>query len=135
MNGNMMLTIRTLGAVLGASAVIFGSAAWAAATDYRFEVAQARAVGEGKTDVAVRLVHATDDKPVTDAVIFESKADMGPAGMANMPAKVMPVPSGGDGLYHFATQTGMAGKWALHLAAKVQGETETVRGTVEFDAQ
>jgi len=24
----------------------------------------------------------------------------------------------------------MAGTWALHLAAKVQGETETVRGTL-----
>jgi hypothetical protein len=25
----------------------------------------------------------------------------------------------------------MAGKWALHLSAKVQGETETVQGTAE----
>ncbi len=130
-----MSKILTLGAALGAGAILIGSAAFAAATDYRFEVAKVQPVGEGKTDVAVRLVHAVDGKPVTDAVIFESKADMGPAGMANMPAKVTPVPPGKDGLYHFAAQTGMAGKWALHLATKVQGEAETVRGTIEFDAQ
>ena len=130
-----MSKILTLGAVLGAGAVLFGSVAFGAATDYRFEVAQSQATGEGKTDVAVRLVRMADNKPVTDAVIFESKADMGPAGMANMPGKVTPVPPGKDGLYHFAAQTGMAGKWDLHLAAKVQGEPETVRGTVEFDAK
>ena len=133
--GNMILMIKTLSAVLGATAILFGSIACAKATDYRFEVAQSQGVGEGKTDVAVRLVHASDNKPVADAVIFESKADMGPAGMPNMPGKVTAVPPGEDGLYHFAAQTGMAGKWALHLAAKVQGETETVRGTVEFDAK
>jgi hypothetical protein len=27
----------------------------------------------------------------------------------------------------------MAGTWALHLAAKVLGEPETVRGTVDVD--
>ena len=60
---------------------------------------------------------------------------MGPSGMAAMPGKVVPVPPGKDGLYHFTTATGMAGKWALHLSAKVQGETETVQGTVEFEAK
>ena len=134
-----MINARTLYAAFGALALLFSPAtirsAAAAAKDYRFEVAQAQSASAGKTDVAVRLVHATDNKPVTDAVIFESKTDMGPAGMADMPGKVTPMPPGQDGLYHFTTQTGMAGKWALHLAAKVQGETETVRGTVEFDAK
>ena len=95
-----MSMVRTMGAVLGAGAILFGQAALAAANDYRFEVAQAQ-----------------------------------PPGMVNMPGKVTPVPPGKDGLYHFAAQTGMAGKWALHLAAKLRGETETVRGTVEFDGQ
>ena len=133
--GNLMSMVRIFGAALGAGAILVGSAAWAAATDYRFEIAEAQPVGEGKTDVAVRRVHAPDNKPMTDAVIFESKADMGPSGMASMPGKVTPVPPGKDGLYHFAAQTGMAGKWALRLAAKVQGETDTVRGTVEFEAK
>lgn len=114
---------------------VVSMAAVAGAADYRFEVAAAQPAGAGKTDVAVKLVHTPDSKPVTDAVIFESKADMGPSGMAAMPGKVAPVPPGKDGLYHFTTETGMAGKWALHLSAKVQGETDTVRSTVEFDAQ
>jgi hypothetical protein len=134
-----MFNARTLCVAFGALAFLVISPATrlanAAASDYRFEIASAQPTGAGKTDVAIRLVHATDGKPIPDAVIFESKTDMGPAGMAEMPGKVMPMPPAKDGLYHFTTQTGMAGTWALHLAAKVQGETETVRGTVNFDAK
>jgi hypothetical protein len=130
MSAYRILAALTLAAVLSSPSV----SSFAAATDYKFELMSATSAGGGKNDVAVRLVHATDDKPVADAIIFESKTDMGPAGMADMPGKVMPMP-GKDGLYHFMTQTGMAGTWALHLAAKVQGETETVRGTVNFDAK
>jgi hypothetical protein len=122
--------------VIAAIAVLaLNGAAFAAPADYRFEVAQAKSEGSGTTDVSVRLVHVPDGKAVTDAVIFESKADMGPAGMAAMGGKVTPQPVGKDGLYHFETKTGMGGKWALHLAAKVQGETETVSGSVTFDAK
>ncbi len=133
-----MFNARNLRAALAAFVLLFASLAIglanAATGDYRFEVVSAQTAGSGTTNVAVRLVHAADNMPVADAVIFESKTDMGPAGMAEMPGKVMPMP-GKDGLYHFMTQTGMAGTWALHLAAKVQGETETVRGTVNFDAK
>ena len=47
----------------------------------------------GKTTVAVRLVHASDNKPVDGATIVEAKTDMGPAGMAEMSGKVTPVAS------------------------------------------
>ena len=134
-----MFNARTPRAAFGVLALLVSPAitlpALAAPQDYRFEVASAQPAGSGKTDVAIRLIHAPDSKPVADAVIFESKTDMGPAGMAEMPGKVTPMPVAKDGLYHFTTQTGMAGTWALHLAAKVQGETETVRGTVNFDAK
>lgn len=134
-----MFNARTPYAAFGAFTLLFSATVaipvLAAAGDYRFEIASAQSAGGGKTDVAVRLVHATDSKPVADAVIFETKTDMGPSGMATMPGKVTPVTPTKDGLYHFTTETGMAGKWALRLAAKVQGETETVRGTVEFDAK
>ena len=46
-----------------------------------------------------------------------------------------PQPADPSGLYHFRTETGMAGKWALTLGAKVQGETDTVRGTVIYDSK
>ena len=108
------------------------SAAEAAAQDYRFELVGKPTVSAGKDTVQMRLVHAADGKPVLDAVIFESKADMGPAGMATMTAPVKVLPAK-DGVYGFEVDPGMAGTWALHLAAKVQGEPETVRGSVNVN--
>jgi len=46
------------------------------------------------------------------------------------PVKALPPKSG---TYSFSVDPGMAGTWALHLAAKVQGEQETIRGTVNAD--
>jgi hypothetical protein len=106
--------------------------AHAAATDYRFELVGKPRLSGQKDIVQVRLVHATDGKPVSDAVIFESTADMGPQGMPTMPAPVKALPAKGD-IYTFEVDPGMTGTWALHLAAKVQGEPETVRGTVNAD--
>ena len=63
----------------------------AAPTDYRFELAQAQPAGPGKTDLTVRLVHVPDKKPVAGAVLFETKADMTPDGMADMTGKVTPL--------------------------------------------
>jgi hypothetical protein len=54
-------------------------------------------------------------------------------GMAAMEAPVKPLPTK-DGVYSFEIDPGSAaGAWALHLAANVQGEPETVRGTVVTD--
>lgn len=118
--------------VLLTASLISISVAHAAANDYRFELAGKPTVSAGKNMVRVRLVHVADGKPVPDAVIFESKADMGPAGMPTMPAPVKAMPAK-NGVYSFEVEPGMAGTWALHLAAKVQGEPETVRGTVNAD--
>lgn len=106
--------------------------AFAKAGDYRFELVGKPQLNGGKDVVQVRLVHASDSKPVADAVIFDSSADMGPAGMATMTAPVKAMPAKG-GVYSFEVEPGMTGTWALHLAAKVQGEPETVRGTINAD--
>jgi hypothetical protein len=106
----------------------------AAPADYRFELAQAQPAGSGKTNLTVRLIHVPDKKPVPGAVLFETKADMGPDGMADMTGKIIPLPSDQPGLYRFQIETGMAGKWQLSLGAKVQGEAGTVRDTVPFTA-
>jgi YtkA-like len=106
--------------------------AHAAATDYRFELVGKPQLSGQKDIIQVRLVHVTDSKPVPNAVIFESTADMGPQGMPTMPAPVKALPAKG-GIYSFEVDPGMAGTWALHVAAKVQGEPETVRGTVNAD--
>lgn len=120
------------GAALAFGLAFAGFQALAKADDYRFELVGKPQIVKHKDVVQVRLVHAADGKPVLDAVIFESRADMGPAGMETMTAPVKAIPAKG-GVYGFEVDPSMAGTWALHLAAKVQGEAETVRGTVNAD--
>jgi hypothetical protein len=59
---------------------------------------------------------------------------MGQSGIDEMTGKVTPGAAAQPGEYRFRTQTDMAGAWALTLSAKVQGEAQTVTGTVNFDA-
>ena len=123
------------GAALAFSLILAAapSNVFAAPQDYRFELAgPPQPAGGGKSLVSVRLVRVAGGKPVTDAVVFEAKADMGPAGMETMTAPVKAMPPK-NGLYSFEIDPGMAGAWALHFAAKVQGEPETVCGTVNAD--
>lgn len=134
-----MTSIRTVAGAAALTCILALTAvqAHAAASDYRFELVGKPRLAAKKDIVQIRLVRVADGKPVQDAVIFESKADMGPAGMETMtaPVKAMPpkaMPPKG-GIYSFEIEPGMAGTWALHLAAKVQGEAETVRGTVNAD--
>ncbi len=119
-------------AALACALALTAAQVHAAASDYRFELVGKPRLAAKKDVVQIRLVRVADGKPVPDAVIFESKADMGPAGMETMTAPVKAMPSKG-GIYSFEVEPGMAGVWALHLAAKVQGEAETVRGTVNAD--
>lgn len=106
--------------------------ATAKSADYRFELVGKPQLINQKDIVQVRLVHVADGKPVPDAAVFETKADMGPAGMETMTAPVKTMPAKG-GIYSFEVDPGMAGAWAVRLAAKVQGEAETVRGTITAD--
>jgi len=128
--------LRTLiGAVLFMASALAAAHSLAAPNDYRFELVQAQPAGPGKTAVTVRLVHVPDNKPVAGAVLFESKTDMGPGGMAEMTGKVSPLPSDQPGIYRFQVETGMAGKWQLAVGAKVQGEAGTVRGNLVYEAK
>ncbi|WP_264715179.1 FixH family protein [Limobrevibacterium gyesilva] len=124
--------------MLGAAALIAtgfaASTVFAAARDYKFVFVSAQPTGTGKTDVTVRLVHTADNKPVPDAVIFQTRADMGPEGMPTMAVPVTAGSAQQPGLYRFQAETSMAGTWALTLSAKVQGESETVTGVVNFPA-
>jgi len=106
----MLLKFMRNAAFGGAFAVISTAAvpAFAAATDYKFEVVTAQPTGPQKTDVTVRLVHAADNKPVADAVIFETHADMGPEGMPTMPADVTAGAPQPGGTYRFRVATAMA---------------------------
>jgi hypothetical protein len=110
------------------------TAAIAGAKDYSFEPVTAELKKGDDVIVAVRLVHKPTGKPVSDAVIIRKRIDMAPDGMADMESPVAPAPASEPGTYAFKTDLPMAGRYQLSLAAKVQGESETVVGKVVIKA-
>ena len=127
----MRSTILLAGAVLVATTVLTGPA-FAGANDYVFEPVKAEIKKGDGVIVAVRLKHKPSGKPVTDAVIAQTRIDMGPDGMADMASPLTAVPSNEPGVYAFKTELSMAGRWLLSISAKVQGEPETVVGKITF---
>lgn len=124
MFNRILAGVATLALLIAADAV-------AGANDYRFEAAgQPQAAQGGKSIVPVRLVRVADGKPVLGAVVIQTKADMSPMSMPEMTAPVRALGESEPGIYRIEVQPGMAGQWSLTLAAKVQGEADTVRGTV-----
>jgi YtkA-like len=77
-------------------------------------------------------VHKPSGKPVADAV--RMRIDMAPDGMGEMVSPVAALPATGPGVYAFKTDLPMAGRYQFSIAAKVQGEQETVVGKVVFKA-
>jgi len=117
-----------------AAAVSLNVAAFAAADDYAFEPVKAEIKKGDDAVVSVLLKNKKTGKPVADAVIVHSRIDMAPEGMAEMASPLTPVSSSEPGVYSFKTELSMAGQWLLSIAAKVQGEPETVVGKVTFRA-
>jgi hypothetical protein len=109
-------------------------AAFAGASDYAFEPVRAEVKKGDDAIVSVRLKHKPTGKLVTDAVIVQTRIDMAPDGMAEMASPLTAVPSNEPGVYSFKTELSMAGRWLLSIAAKVQGEPETVVGKITFRA-
>jgi hypothetical protein len=110
------------------------TAAFAGAGDYMFEPVNAELRKGDDVIVSVRLKHKPTGKPVTDAVIIQTRVDMSPDAMGEMVSPVTPVPSNEPGVYSFKTDLSMQGRWLLSIAAKVQGEPETVIGKIVFRA-
>lgn len=118
------------------SLVMAGSAniALADVKDYEFQVVDPAIKTGPESLITVRLVNKLTGKPVPDAVIFTTRLDMAPDGMASMATKIAPVPGAEPGTYRFKADVSMAGAWLLSLGAKVQGETGTVEGKLVFKA-
>jgi hypothetical protein len=106
--------------------------AHAGAKDYVFEPVAAELKPGDDVAFAVRLVHKPSGKPVAGATIIRTRVDMAPEGMAEHAAPATAVPGGAPGTYGFKADLSMAGRWQLSIAAKVQGEPETVLGKVVF---
>ncbi|MBN9281970.1 MAG: FixH family protein [Hyphomicrobium denitrificans] len=101
--------------------------------DYEFQLLD-KDVKQGAAVISVKLVHKPSGRAIADAVIVAKRIDMGPEGMETMTAPIEAVSSTELGVYKFKTDLGMAGKWALSLGAKVQGETGTVENKLVVKA-
>ena len=116
------------------AAISLSGSAFAGANDYVFEPVKAEVKKGDDVVVSVRLKHKATGKPVTDAVIVQTRIDMSPDAMGEMASPLTAVPSNEPGVYSFKTDLSMAGRWLLSIAAKVQGEPETVVGKITFRA-
>jgi len=117
-----------------ASLVVVPQAAKAAPEDYEFQLVQNEIKQGDGAVVAIRLVDKRTGQPVESAVIFATRLDMAPDGMEMMATTVEPMPSQEPGIYRFKTNLTMAGGWRFSIAAKVQGEPETVESKLVLKA-
>jgi hypothetical protein len=126
---------NALAAALLVTAFGFGSApVLAGASDYEFQSAAPEIKKGDDIIVSVRLVDKRTKKPVDGAVIIRTRIDMSPDKMGDMVSPVAPVAAKEPGLYSFKTDLPMAGNYLFSLAAKVQGEPETVTGKIILKA-
>ncbi len=124
-----MLSRFTIAAV-AATLSLAASTAMAGAGDYTFAPVKPEMKKGDDVTLVIRLTNKQTGKPVADAVIFKTRVDMAPDGMAEMESQVTPLPSKEPGVYAFKTDLPMAGRYQVTLSAKVQGEPETVTGKV-----
>jgi YtkA-like len=118
--------VRTAAAAAALTIAMAMTPACADIKDYEFQLVS-REVRKGDAVITVKLVHKPSGRAIADAVIFAKRIDMGPDNMATMTAPLEPMPGGEPGVYQFKTNLEMAGRWALTLGAKVQGETGSIQ--------
>jgi len=123
-----------LASAFAAAMCLTNASAFAAAIDYAFEPVAAELKKGDDVMIAVRLLHKSTGKPVSDAVIVRTRVDMAPDGMADMASPVAALPGNEAGVYAVKTDRPMAGRYLLSVTAKVQGEPETVVGKIIFTA-
>jgi len=123
-----------MAAAIAAVASIASGAALAGGADYAFDPVSPEIKKGDDVVVALRLTHKPSGRPVSDAVIVRTRVDMGPDGMADMVSPVALVHSEHPGVYALKTDLPMAGRYLVSIAAKVQGEPETVVSKVIIKA-
>ena len=132
MNTILFLRSIVLGQAFALGAVM---SAQAAPEDYAFKITDSEIhTGEGAT-FSVSLTDLRTNTPVTGAVIFTTRLDMSPEGMEGMASPVEVLPEETPGIYSLKADLAMAGNWRLQIAAKVQGEADTVQGELIIGVQ
>ena len=128
------MTQKFILATAFAVAVSLSITAFAGASDYVFEPVSTQVKKGDDVIVSVRLKHKPTGKPISDAVIVQTRIDMAPDAMPEMASPITQVSGAEPGVYSFKTDLSMQGRWLLSIAAKVQGEPETVLGKITFQA-
>lgn len=131
-----MSTILSTARIALATLLLSASAlpAFAGAADYEFQPVKTELPTGPESEFAVKIIDKRTGQPVADAVIFETRLDMAPDGMAAMTSKVDALPAEEPGVYRFKLNLSMAGGWRFKMAAKIQGEEETAQGEVILKA-
>jgi hypothetical protein len=109
--------------------------AQAAASDFIFVLSEVTYPVRSGTVLDLRLTDSRTNLPVEGAIIFATRLDMEPDGMATMTSPVVALPVEEPGQYRFSTDLTMAGNWRFSVAAKVQGEAETVQAQIVIGVQ
>jgi len=117
-----------------ASVMACSPIAFAGSDDYEFQLVENEIKQGAGATVAVRLVDRRTGEPVANAVVFATRMDISPDGMEAMTSPVEAMPLIEPGVYRFKTDLTMAGGWRFSIAAKVQGETETVESRLVLKA-
>jgi hypothetical protein len=120
--------------MVGAAMALLAGPTLADPKDYRFEPVSDQIEVSPSTPVAVRLIHIPSNKPVTGAIIFQSRLEMPMTNMPPMATRISARPGDGAGVYPFVADVSMAGPWVLVLAAKVPGETANVTASIPLTA-
>lgn len=129
-----MTLINTLRALVAALALAVAAPALADIKDYEFRLMQGELKQGNGVILDVQLIDKRSGKPVPDAVIFATRVDMAPDGMATMASPIEAMPSTEPGTYRFKTNLTMAGGWRLSLGAKIQGEAGTLENKLILKA-
>lgn len=95
----------------------------AASQTHGFELVTPQVPEGPASEFSVKLIEKTSGKLVTDAVLESVSLDMGPDGMAAMKEEAQTLPSQEPGIFKFKANLSMAGRWAVHLKAKLKDGT------------
>ena len=112
-----------------AQILLVGTAPFAIAApeDYEFKVIETDLPQGDDAILTVAVTDVRTQAPVTDAVIFATRLDMAPDGMATMTSPVAALASDIPGQYRFQADLGMAGAWRFSIAVHLDAETEVIR--------
>lgn len=100
----------------------------------RWEAVQSDISKGNAVRLEVRLVTAGGAPVVSGITVTSTRLDMGPDGMEAMTAPLKRVAGSAPGAIAFETEIVMAGRWALTIAANVEGQPKPIAGVVIFTA-